>query len=329
MVAHGPVGALRARPGKLALRQSGRKAAAWIGDNVGPHLPERAAPMKAGDGASLGDAWHAGGYNVRMILRGGEVEIFYEMLGEGPDVILLHPYPSDHRYWLPLSEHLVSRFRLVLPDLRGMGRSGVSEGATTMAKLAGDLLRLCDELKIGRTACIGCSVGGYALFEFWRRARERIEALVLMDTKASLDTEEARAGRLRNAEEILQKGPEWGIEQMLPRLLSPLTMSSRLDVVERAKETMRRSTAQGMAALQRGMAQRADSTSTLSAIDVPTLVLGGEDDAPSPVAELEKMARGIAGAELRIVRRAGHFAAFEQPQEVGPMVRDFLERTAR
>jgi pimeloyl-ACP methyl ester carboxylesterase len=270
-----------------------------------------------------------------MILRSDDVDLFYEVRGQGPDVVLLHPYPSDHGYWLPMAQHLESRFRLVLPDLRGLGRSGVGDGAasaanpTTMAKLASDVLRLCDELKIGRAAFVGCSVGGYALFEFCRRCRERVKAVVLMDTRAGVDSDEASAGRLRNAEEILQKGPEWAIEQILPKLLAPVTMSSRLDVVERAKQTMQHATAAGMAAMQRGMAERADSTLTLAEIDVPTLVLGGEDDAPSPVSELEKLARGIRGAELKIVRRAGHFAAFEQPEEVGRLVREFLERNGR
>ena len=196
-----------------------------------------------------------------MILRSDDdVDLFYEIRGEGPDVVLLHPYPSDHSYWLPMAQHLESRFRLVLPDLRGLGRSGVGEGATTMPRLAADLLRLCDELKIGRATFVGCSVGGYVLFEFWRRCRERVKALVLMDTKAGLDTEEGRAGRLKNAEEILQKGPGWAIEQMMPKLLAPVTMSSRLDVVESAKQTMLQAGAAGMAAMQRGMAARADST---------------------------------------------------------------------
>jgi pimeloyl-ACP methyl ester carboxylesterase len=264
-----------------------------------------------------------------MILRSDGVDIFYEVRGEGPDVVLLHPYPSSHRYWLPMAGHLESRFRLVMPDLRGLGQSGVGEGATTMAKIAADVLRLCDELKIGRAAFVGCSVGGYALFEFWRRSRERVKAMILMDTKAGLDSDEARAGRLKNAEEILQKGPAWAIDQMIPRLLSLVTISSRLDVVERARETMRGASAAGMAAMQRGMAERADSAPTLAQIDVPALVLGGEDDAPSPVSELEKMARGIRGAELKIVRKAGHFAAFEQPEEVGRIVRDFLEQNGR
>ena len=81
--------------------------------------------------------------------------------------------------------------------------------------------------------------------------------------------------------------------------------------------------------MQRGMAERSDSIATLAGIDVPTLVLGGEDDVPAPVSELERLARGIRGAELKIVRRAGHFAAFEQPDEVGRIVREFLERSGR
>jgi pimeloyl-ACP methyl ester carboxylesterase len=84
-----------------------------------------------------------------------------------------------------------------------------------------------------------------------------------------------------------------------------------------------------MAAMQRAMAFRADSKETLKTIDVPTLVLGGEDDVPSPVSELEKMALGIRGAELKILGRAGHFAAFEQPEDAGRVVREFLERTGR
>lgn len=265
-----------------------------------------------------------------MILRSDDdVDLFYEIKGEGPDVVMLHPYPSDHSYWLPVVRHLESRFRVVLPDLRGLGRSGVGKGATTMTKLAEDLLRLCDALKIGRASFVGCSVGGYVLFEFWRRQRERVKSLILMDSKAGVDTDEGRAGRMKNADEILQKGPQWAIEQMLPKLLAPVTISSRLDVVESTKATMRHASAAGLAAMQRGMAMRPDSELTLAAIDVPTLVLGGEDDAPSPVSELERMARGIRGAQLRIVGRAGHYAAFEQPEEVGRVVREFLDRNGR
>ena len=132
------------------------------------------------------------------------------------------------------------------------------------------------------------------LFEFWRRHRERVKALVLTDTRAGVDTDEGRLARLKNAEETLLRGAEWAVEQMLPRLLSPQTLRSRPDVVEALRQTMLHGSAKGLAALQRGMAERPDSTPTLGDIDVPVLVLGGEDDLPSPPAELERMAKSSA-----------------------------------
>ncbi len=264
-----------------------------------------------------------------MILEGGEVSQYYEVRGTGPTVVLLHPYPSDHSFWLPIVPILEARFRLVSPDLRGLGRSGVGDGPSTMRQIAQDVLRLCDALDIGRATFVGCSVGGYVLFELWRQARERINALALLDTRAGLDTDEGRLARLKNADETLERGTEWAVEQMLPRLLSPVTIASRSDVVEQVKATTRHASSAGMAALQRGMAQRPDSLPTLATITVPTLVLGGEDDQPTPVSELEILARGIPGAELKIIARAGHLAAMEQPEEVGRLLRDFLERHAR
>ncbi len=264
-----------------------------------------------------------------MILHDGEVELFYELRGTGPDVVLLHPYPCDHTFWSPIVPFLESRFRLVLPDLRGFGQSQHRGDVITMTQLAQDALRLCDALGIGRATFVGCSVGGYALFELWRQARERVQALAFFDTRAGLDGGEGTQGRLKAAEDLLQRGPGWAIDQMMPRMVSPHTLNSRADVVERARATMQRATAPGMAALQRGMAARQDSLATLPKISAPTLVVGGEDDAPTPVAELERIAHGIPGAELKIIPRAGHMAALEQPDEVGPILRDFLERHAR
>ena len=118
-----------------------------------------------------------------------------------------------------------------------------------------------------------------------------------MDTKAGVEGDEARLGRLKNADEILQNGPEWAIEQLMPRLLSPVTLNSRLDVLEQAKATMRRRAQKGWPPCSAGWPGASDSLATLAEIDVPS-VLGGEDDAPSPVSELERMAHGIRGPSL-------------------------------
>ena len=264
-----------------------------------------------------------------MLLRTSDAELFYKTEGKGPDVVLLHPFPSCHEFWIPVQDKLAAKYRLIMPDLRGLGESGAGDGNATMQKHAEDLARLCDELKVGKAVFIGCSIGGYILFEFWRKFRERMAGLVLANTKASADNAEARAARLQAAEQVLQQGPEQFIDSMLPKLLGEITQRNRPEIVEKAKRTMMRSTAQGIAAVQRGMAERPDSTATLSKISVPTLILGGAVDVLIPREELEKMRSGIRNSTLQIVPKAGHFAAFEQPEEVAILLKRFLEQAAK
>ena len=132
-----------------------------------------------------------------MLLRTNDAELFYTTEGKGPDVVLLHPFPSCHEFWAPIKDKLAAKHRLIMPDLRGLGESQVGEGDATMQKHAEDLARLCDELKMGKAVFIGCSIGGYILFEFWRKFRERMTGLVLANTKASADNAEAKAARFR------------------------------------------------------------------------------------------------------------------------------------
>src|SRR5271155_6151853 len=97
-------------------------------------------------------------------IKSGDAEIVYRVLGEGRPVILLHPFPANHEFWLPVADSLSTRYRVILPDLRGHGDSGVGEGPATMEKHAADLVRVMDDAKIGRAALVGVSIGGYVLF---------------------------------------------------------------------------------------------------------------------------------------------------------------------
>jgi len=109
----------------------------------------------------------------------GDAQLVYEITGTGPDLVLLHPFPLHHQFWDSVLEQLASRYRIFLPDLRAHGDSEAGDGPVTMEKLADDLDRLCQEFDIRRAVFVGVSIGGYALFEFWRRHRERVGALVL------------------------------------------------------------------------------------------------------------------------------------------------------
>src|SRR5690349_24959760 len=116
-------------------------------------------------------------------IRSGDAQISCTILGSGPAVVLLHPFPAHRGIWLPVAEQLATRYRCILPDLRGHGASETGEGPATMEKHAADIRRVCDDAGVGRAVFVGNSIGGYALFEFWRSFRERVSALVLCDTR--------------------------------------------------------------------------------------------------------------------------------------------------
>ena len=260
-----------------------------------------------------------------MRIRSSDTEIFYEVLGRGPDVVLLHPFPANHEIWKPAAALLESRYRLILPDLRGHGESGVGEGPATMEKHAADVVRVMDDAGIRKAVLAGESIGGYILFEFWRRMRERISALILCNTKVGADTEEARANRLRSAEDVEKHGVEPFIESMIPKLLGKSTRGNRPDLVDAARAMMMKMSAAGVAAVQRGMAARPDSTPTLASIHVPVLIITGDEDELTSQAEAELMQRHIPSSTLKLISRAGHYAVFEQAEEAGRLIRQFLD----
>jgi 3-oxoadipate enol-lactonase len=258
-----------------------------------------------------------------------DAEIFYDMTGSGPPVILLHPFPAHHELWLPIATMLASRYRLIMPDLRGHGESSLGNGPATMQKHAADIARVMDNAGIDRAPLIGVSIGGYAIFEFWRRFRDRVTALVLCNTKAQADAPEARANRLRVADDVLQHGTEPFFEGMVQRLLGESTRRSRPDLAEGALRMMRKMSAENVAGVQRGMAERPDSVPTLKTITVPTLIITGDEDILTGVPEAELMKQNIPGSRVNVIAKAGHYSPWEQQDEVGRLLRQFLDSVHR
>ena len=259
-------------------------------------------------------------------LRSDDADLFYEVRGNGPPVVFLHPFPCHHEFWHPVAVALESHYRLILPDLRGHGDSEIGEGPAFMAKHARDMVRLLDAAGIGKAAFIGCSIGGYILFEFWRRFRERVSALALCDTRPQADTAEARSNRLKAAATVLESGTEPFLETFIPKLMGQTTAGTRPDLVAGARAMMRKMSAEDISLVQRGMAERPDSVADLKSINVPALIVIGEEDVLSTVADGELMRRNIAASQLTLIPKAGHYAPWEQPESVGPVVRRFLDR---
>jgi pimeloyl-ACP methyl ester carboxylesterase len=264
-----------------------------------------------------------------MRLRSDDAEIVYDVIGSGAPVVLLHPFPVSHAFWTPAVPLLSTRYRLILPDLRGHGDSEIGQGPALMEKHARDIARVLDAESISKAAFIGCSIGGYILFEFWRRFRDRVTALALCDTRPQADTAEARANRLKAAADVLEQGASPFIETMIPKLMGRTTVATRPDLVDGARRMMNKMPAQNISLVQRGMAERPDSVADLQSINVPTLIVIGNEDILSTPADGELMRQHIPGSKLKIIPKAGHYAPWEQPEAVGTVLRQFLDDSTR
>ena len=263
-------------------------------------------------------------------LRPGENEPELHALVTGAGdraLVLLHGYPFDHSMWQPQIRDLSEESRILAPDLRGLGKSEVKRGeAATMATHAQDVIAWMNEVEMQRAVIAGLSMGGYVAFEIWRRARERVAGLVLLDTNAAPDSEEAKSARDRAKQDIARGGMEAVCEPMLQRVLGKTTRATRAGVVEHVRRMILSTNPDGAIAALGALRDRPSSIPDLPGIDVSTIVAVGEEDELTPVAVSERLAAGILGAELRILPRSGHVSSLEAPAEVTRTLRDLLAR---
>ena len=245
--------------------------------------------------------------------------------GSGAAVVLLHGYPFNRSMWREQSEALKGKYRVIRPDLRGLGETPAANEPATMEEMARDVAALLDELKIGRVALGGLSMGGYVALAFYRRFPLRVRALVLADTRAQADTERAQLGREKQAQKILKEGISSIAEDFLKKVLTSATLSEKPETVARVSEMILKTDPQGAANALRGMAVRSDQTAFLEEILAPTLILVGSEDELTPPADAQLMRREIRGARLEIIEGASHLSNLERPVEFNRALLDFLD----
>lgn len=254
-------------------------------------------------------------------------QIAYTDTGIGPPILMVHGYPFNRTLWDEQVEALSSRHRVIAPDLRGFGESDAAPGTATMNLMARDLALLLNHLGIVRAAVCGLSMGGYVALALYKQLPSRIRALVLADTRAQPDTEDAKQTRFQQAEKALSEGMAGIADGMLPKLLTPETVSKHPEVVKRVRDMMLKTKPEGAAAALRGMAERDDQTELLAKITVPALILVGAEDAITPVADSEKMHAAISGSHLVVLENAGHVSNIERTEKFNDALLSFLKES--
>ncbi|HVS31484.1 MAG TPA: alpha/beta hydrolase [Thermoanaerobaculia bacterium] len=239
--------------------------------------------------------------------------------GSGTEILWIHGYPLSSRIFAKQLE--IPGVRHIVPDLPGFGRSATPDHDMTVDDYARALLKLLGERKVQRAYVAGLSMGGYIALALARLVPERMRGLILIDTKETADTPEARQGRYESVEKVKSAGVRPVVDAMLPKMLMP---SAPLSLVEEVRAIMTSSTAAGVMTALKAMAERPDSTALLPHLDMRTLVIVGDGDTITPPADAARMAAAIPNAKLVTIESAAHLSNMEKPDEFNKAVQLFV-----
>ncbi|GHF01446.1 alpha/beta hydrolase [Amycolatopsis deserti] len=255
------------------------------------------------------------------------IDIAFDDKGSGPALVLVHGQPFDRSMWRPQLDHFSERgWRVIVPDLRGYGETTVVPGKTPLEVFARDLETLLDRLGVGEFVLGGLSMGGQIVMECHRLFPDRIRALVLADTSPRAETDAGKRNRTEMAERLLREGLRPYADEVLTKMVAPANVAAMPDLAEHVHRMMRETSPEGAAAALRGRAERPDYVPTLAGIRVPTLVVVGDQDEYTPVAEAEFLHARIAGAELAVIEGAAHMPNLERSTEFNAVLADFLAK---
>ncbi|WP_428937350.1 alpha/beta fold hydrolase [Fontivita pretiosa] len=256
------------------------------------------------------------------------VTFHYAERGHGTPIVLVHGFPLDGRIWEAQLESLSDRYRVIAPDLRGFGQS-ISSEPFTIESLADDLHALLRAIGALPAIVAGLSMGGYVALAFARKYPADLRALGLIDTRAEADAPAAREARDKMIELVRTHGTRAVAEQMFPKMLAEQTLHGRQDIAHRLRRIMESQPPRTVEYALAAMRDRPDFTSDLPSIAVPTLIIVGEHDVITPPAVAEAMSKQIRNPTLVVIRRAGHLAPMEQPEDVTTAIRRFAEMATR
>lgn len=267
---------------------------------------------------------------TKEFVRDGR-RISYRDRGTGVPVVLLHAFPLSNALFREQFDTLPHGVRLIAPDLRGFGFSDrVSAdtphgpGAQSMDEHAADVIALLDELGLDTAVVGGVSMGGYVTFAVLRHAASRVRGVILCDTRAEADTDDARTNRRAMQAKLAESGSRAIADDMVPKLLGATTRRERPSLADDVHAIIEGTSRDAIHDAIECLMWRADASPLLSDIAVPVLILVGGEDVLTPVALHEKMHAALPQSTLEIIDSAGHLANLERPDAVTPLIGRFV-----
>jgi pimeloyl-ACP methyl ester carboxylesterase len=259
-----------------------------------------------------------------------DVPLNYVEVGkrDGIPIIFLHGFPFSHEMWKPQLDVIGDRYRAIAYDIRGHGESYVGDGQFTIEGHVDDLIAVLDHFKIQQSIIVGLSMGGYIALRALERNPDRFMAAALCDTRSEADTTESKLKRFESIRSVKEHGSAVYAEAFVKAVFDQQTFTRMPDIIRSIQNTISRTTPLSIAGTLLALASRTDTTPSLAAIKIPTLILVGEHDTTTPPAAAQALHERIKGSVLHIVPNAAHMSNMENPAYFNEKLFEFLVRVS-
>ncbi len=259
-----------------------------------------------------------------VIING--IDINYVVSGEGEAIVLIHGHPFDHTMWQPQIDVFSGKYKVIVPDLRGYGKTSMpASGENAFEDYATDIIHLLDVLGVDRFHVGGLSMGGQLAMETYRQVPSRVKSLILADTFAGLDTPEGKKARNEGADRMEREGMDGYANESIHKMIKADHVTLMPDIAAHVMRMMTSTSPKSAATAMRARSARIDYLNeVLLEIEVPVLVIVGRQDEFTPVAKAEEMHAALRNSELAVIENAGHMPNLERPEEFNEIVLAFL-----
>jgi 3-oxoadipate enol-lactonase len=251
------------------------------------------------------------------------LELAYDDVGTGLPVVFIHAFPLNRTMWAPQLSALVEQCRGIAVDLRGFGESSVIP-PYSIEQYADDLAHLIEQLRFERVVIVGASMGGAIAFALWRRHRRLVRALVLAGARAGVDSDETLARRRHLVHLAREQGSIAVASAQISALIGRTTREKQPDTFDAVHRMAATAPVEGVVGALEAMMLRPDSVGTLPTIDVPTLVIAGDEDTATPMTEAQLIHEQVPGSRLQVVEQSGHLSNMERPASFNHVLTEFL-----
>ena len=244
---------------------------------------------------------------------------------DAPVIIFIHGFPLNKSMWNIQVEALKENYRVIAYDIRGHGNSDAGIDEFFIELFVIDLLRLMEKLKIEKSILCGLSLGGYIALNAVLKHPDRFDGLILNDTQCIADTPEIKENRCLAIIRIMKDGVEQYADEIIKNLFAQETFTKNKNVVDAVKEMIISTQKQSLCNTLHALAERKETCDQLSEINIPVLIMVGEEDKITPIAAAQQMHEKILNSKLEIIQQAGHLSNLENPTAFNTHLVSFLE----